>query len=130
MDFYRVNEIKNWTCVNLTEYYRSKTKQKDNKQIFDRIKKDLQEVVDSTSLDINLKQDCGRVNVEHLQVKQVNQLATGSGAIYNDKSPAIFNYFEKSKQFFIYIQLERSGKLIQIIPQNKEKPLNLRADQA
>lgn len=57
MDFYRVNEIKNWTCVNLTEYYRSKTKQKDNKQIFDRIKKDLQEVVDSTSLDIVKKEE-------------------------------------------------------------------------
>ena len=33
------------------EYYRSKTKQKDSKQIFDRIKKDLQEVDDSKSFD-------------------------------------------------------------------------------
>jgi len=51
MDFYQVNAIENWTCANLMEYYRSKTKQKDSKQIFDRIKKDLQEVDDSKSFD-------------------------------------------------------------------------------
>ncbi|CAG8635422.1 7109_t:CDS:2, partial [Diversispora eburnea] len=32
----------------------------------------------------NLKQDCERAKIEYLQVKQINQLATGSGAIYND----------------------------------------------
>ncbi|CAG8569521.1 3942_t:CDS:10 [Funneliformis mosseae] len=32
----------------------------------------------------NLKQDCARVNVGNLRVKQVNQLATGNVATYND----------------------------------------------
>jgi len=31
-----------------------------------------------------LKQDCEHAKIGYLQVKQINQLATGSGATYND----------------------------------------------
>ncbi|CAB4384621.1 unnamed protein product [Rhizophagus irregularis] len=37
----------------------------------------------STSIN-NLKQDCARINVGNLRVKQVNQLAAGNVATYND----------------------------------------------
>ncbi|CAG8611899.1 2025_t:CDS:2, partial [Racocetra fulgida] len=84
MDFYRVNAIENWMCANLLEYYRSNTKYKDRKQILDRIKKDFQGMEDSNSFDANSNQDCERAKIGYLQVKQINLLATGSGATYND----------------------------------------------
>ncbi|CAG8654285.1 8035_t:CDS:2 [Funneliformis caledonium] len=66
-------------------------KYKNRKQFLDCIKKDLQEVEDSnlfdtewTALVKNLKQDCEHAKIGYLQVKQINQLATGSGATYND----------------------------------------------
>ncbi|CAG8796478.1 23111_t:CDS:2, partial [Dentiscutata erythropus] len=51
MDFYRVNTIGNWTCVNLLEDYRSNTRYKDKKQILDCIKKNFQGMEDSNSFD-------------------------------------------------------------------------------
>ncbi|RIB17589.1 hypothetical protein C2G38_2186920 [Gigaspora rosea] len=106
MDFYQANTIENWTLVILMEHYHLKKKLKDKKQILDSIKKDLEEVEDSISFDMvkkgkareildnwkkwtapvkNLKQDCEHSNIGYLQVKQINQLVTGSGATtYND----------------------------------------------
>ncbi|CAG8578506.1 8638_t:CDS:10 [Paraglomus brasilianum] len=39
----------NWTCVNLVEFYRANSKQKERKKVLDNIKKDLEKVVRSKS---------------------------------------------------------------------------------
>ena len=48
MDFYKQN-TENWTCVNLVEFYRANSKQKERKKVLDNIKKDLEKVVRSKS---------------------------------------------------------------------------------
>ncbi|CAB4487637.1 unnamed protein product [Rhizophagus irregularis] len=106
MDFYCEAAIEDWTCVNLAEYYHAWSGKKDLKVVMDYMKKDLQKVADyesnfeimrkrkareildnwknwSTSIN-NLKQDCARINVGNLRVKQVNQLAAGNVVTYND----------------------------------------------
>ncbi|CAG8631251.1 156_t:CDS:2 [Paraglomus brasilianum] len=121
LDFYRDSIIDDWTCLNLVDFYRAELKQKDLKQVLDRIKKDLAEVanpelgfdvtrrkraqqildnwktskvlsVKSWAMSVkNVKKDCARVKVKHLQVivKQINQLSTGGVAIYNDNHHTI-----------------------------------------
>lgn len=54
-DFYEDTTVENWTCINMEEYYRSRSEQKDGKRILDRIKKDLEEVANSDSFDISCK---------------------------------------------------------------------------
>ncbi|CAG8630287.1 10630_t:CDS:10 [Dentiscutata erythropus] len=44
MDFYSLNAVGDWTYVKVTEHYRAKL-QKDQRQVLDSIKKDLQKVV-------------------------------------------------------------------------------------
>ena len=44
LNFYRDSIIDDWTCLNLVDFYRAELKQKDLKQVLDRIKKDLAEV--------------------------------------------------------------------------------------
>ncbi|CAB5197832.1 unnamed protein product [Rhizophagus irregularis] len=80
MDFYREAAIEDWTCINLVEHYHAWSGKKNLKvarEILDNWKNW------STSIN-NLKQDCARINVGNLRVKQVNQLVAGNVTTYNN----------------------------------------------
>ncbi|CAH1766075.1 5731_t:CDS:2 [Entrophospora sp. SA101] len=49
MDFYKLNEVEDWTCIKVVEHYRANSEQKDWKKVLDSIKKDLKKVKESTS---------------------------------------------------------------------------------
>nr|CAG8608924.1 9519_t:CDS:10 [Entrophospora candida] len=41
MDFYKLNEVEDWTCIKVVEHYHANSEQKDWKKVLDSIKKDL-----------------------------------------------------------------------------------------
>ena len=49
MAFYHVTEVEDWTCIRLVDYYRSKIKQGEWKNVLDSIKKDLIKVASPVS---------------------------------------------------------------------------------
>ena len=45
--FYNNTATKNWSCIEVINYYRSKLERKDLKSVLDYIKKDLQSIANS-----------------------------------------------------------------------------------
>ncbi|KAG9294365.1 hypothetical protein G9A89_001870 [Geosiphon pyriformis] len=97
--FYHDIAIKNWTCDNMIEHYRTKSEHKDRVRILDRIRKDLQEVANSDSeCDIvrkgkaqdilddwknwttqkNMKRSSD-MKIGRLQIKKMKNFATATG---------------------------------------------------
>jgi hypothetical protein len=49
--FYHVSAIKDWTYVNITEYYRAKLENKEYRNVLDCVKKDLTKVAKNSEFD-------------------------------------------------------------------------------
>ncbi|RGB39305.1 hypothetical protein C1646_754743 [Rhizophagus diaphanus] len=91
IDFYRETAIEDWTCVNLAEHYHAWSGKKDLKKVLDSMKKDLQKrklglLVSSDELFVRRLAQAGTLELDCIdeRIKQVNQLATGNDATYND----------------------------------------------
>ncbi|RIB13541.1 hypothetical protein C2G38_2197551 [Gigaspora rosea] len=104
MDFYSLNKVGDWTYVKVTEHYHAKL-QKDQRQVLDSIKKDLQKVVLDLEFDETKRKkaqeildrwknwtaqkpklECSSTASDvHLQVNKINQLnnLTGDFATQN-----------------------------------------------